>query len=170
MILVTLGTHGQPMDRLVMALDEIAESGEVEDEILITAAAYARRPVRAKPLGIQPYGQLVAWANSARAIITHGGPASIALAFASGHSPIIVPRDPAFGEHVDDHQIRFTSWLAARRDLIVVLDMKDLGHALKEAVHRHETEPMSPEGSAEAIARLREIVTSGHSPSSSAPR
>lgn len=161
MILVTLGTHPQPMDRLIVALDGILASGELDDEIIITAAAYGQRPSLARALGIQPFDVLTEMARTARAIITHGGPASIALALSAGHSPVVVPRNPALREHVDDHQLRFAAWLAERRNITVVLEMDKLGEALQETLTRQAHTPRNPPVPAEAIARLRSILASG---------
>jgi UDP-N-acetylglucosamine transferase subunit ALG13 len=52
-------------------------------------------------------------------VVCHGGPGSIMEARATGHVPIVVPRERQFGEHVDDHQVRFSTRLA--RDGMVVL-------------------------------------------------
>lgn len=161
MILVTLGTHPQPMDRLVVALDRVLASGEVDDEIVITAGAYHERPSLARALGIQPFNVLAEMARSADVIITHGGPASIALALSSGHSPVVVPRDPALREHVDDHQIRFAAWLSERRNIAVVRDMDQLGRAIRETQSRQAEMPRDSHVPVEAIARLRSILNSG---------
>jgi UDP-N-acetylglucosamine transferase subunit ALG13 len=160
-ILVTLGTHPQPMDRLIVGLDRLLASGELNDEVIITAAAYGQRPSLARGLGIQPFDVLTDMARTAKAIITHGGPASIALALSAGHSPVVVPRNPALREHVDDHQLRFAAWLAERRDITVVLEMDTLGDALREALARQADRPRNPPVPAEAITRLRAILASG---------
>jgi UDP-N-acetylglucosamine transferase subunit ALG13 len=161
LILVTLGTHPKPMDRLVVALEDILASGVVDDEIIITAPAYGEQPSRARALGIQPFDVLTEMARTARAMITHGGPASIALAFSCGHIPLVVPRDPAFGEHVDDHQIRFAAWLAERRDITVVLDMADLSRALQETLARQQRRVLEPPEPPQAIERVRAIIADG---------
>jgi UDP-N-acetylglucosamine transferase subunit ALG13 len=160
-ILVTLGTHPQPMDRLVVALDELLASGAVQEDVVITAATYGRRPSLARALGIQPYTVLSDMARSARAIITHGGPASIALALSVGRSPIVVPRDPTFGEHVDDHQLRFAAWLAKSRGITIVLDMAGLKGALEETLSAERQRTVSPAIPEQAITRLRSIVSDG---------
>jgi UDP-N-acetylglucosamine transferase subunit ALG13 len=80
------------------------------------------------------------------------------LALSGGHSPIVVPRDPAFDEHVDDHQLRFTTWLAGRRPIIVVRSMADLGAAIETRrmdQRRGATAPYVPQ---QAIDRLEGIV------------
>lgn len=160
MILVTLGTHPQPMDRLIISLDRLLASGELSEEVIITAACYGQRPSLARGLGIQPFDVLTDMAQTANAIITHGGPASIALALSAGHSPVVVPRNQALREHVDDHQLRFATWLAERRGITVVLEMDALGDAVREALTRQADGPRDPPVPIEAIKRLRSILAS----------
>jgi UDP-N-acetylglucosamine transferase subunit ALG13 len=143
------------MDRLIVALDGILASGVIDDDIIITAASYGARPSLARALDIQPFDVLTEMAHTARAMITHGGPASIALALSAGHSPVVVPRRPDLKEHVDDHQLRFAAWLAERRNLTVVLEMDALASAVQEDA------PHGPAVPTEAIARLRSILASG---------
>ena len=50
--------------------------------------------------------------GDARVVICHGGGGSIGDAWAAGLAPIVVPRMPQLGEHVDDHQIHFSAKLA----------------------------------------------------------
>jgi UDP-N-acetylglucosamine transferase subunit ALG13 len=58
--------------------------------------------------------QLRAAIARADVVITHGGPGTISDARHGGHRPIVFPRDPQYGEHVDDHQQRFAAWCDAR--------------------------------------------------------
>ena len=158
MILVTLGTHPKPMNRLVSALDALLASGTVTDEIIITAAAYDVLPVHATALQIQPFAVLDDLAHRADAIVTHGGPASIALAMSTGHLPVVVPRDPAYDEHVDDHQIRFARWLSTRRPIAVVIEMDTLGDAVNAALRRGADGSNMSGIPTEVIERLRAII------------
>ena len=48
-------------------------------------------------------------------------PGEALQAFAHGKVPIVVPRQSAFGEHVDDHQVRFARKIADR--ILVVTDI-----------------------------------------------
>ena len=160
MIAVTLGTHPKPMNRLVLALEELVVRGVLNDDVVITSAAYGARPPHVTTLGIQPYETLRGMIDTARAVITHGGPASIAMAIGAGHTPIIVPRDPAFDEHVDDHQIRFGSWLRLRRPVRVIRDMCDLELALTDVLTLGADRVREPFIADEAITRLRSILAS----------
>ena len=56
--------------------------------------------------------RLDALLDEADVIICHGGPATMAAAWARGLRPIVVPRLPQLGEHVDDHQLDFSQKLA----------------------------------------------------------
>lgn len=146
------------MDRLIAAIDGLLASHDLDEEVVVTAAAYRRRPVLARGLGIQPYDVLNEMARSATAIVTHGGPASVALALQAGHSPVVVPRDPAFQEHVDDHQVRFGRWLEEHRGLTVVRDVGELGDALRTARSGHAGGPRVVPVPTEAVGRLRSII------------
>jgi UDP-N-acetylglucosamine transferase subunit ALG13 len=146
------------MDRLVTALDDLVARGTVGDEVVITAAAYGYRPIHAQGLGIQAYDALVSMMDDASAVVTHGGPASIAMALAAGHVPVVVPRNPSFGEHVDDHQMRFAAWFAKRRDIEVVIEMEHLGEALERTIGRRAQGARALAEPTEAIQRLRSIL------------
>ena len=36
-----------------------------------------------------------------------------------GRLPVVVPRRRDLGEHVDDHQVRFTRWIASRHQIVL---------------------------------------------------
>lgn len=56
--------------------------------------------------------RLDALLDEADVIVCHGGPATMAAAWARSLLPIVVPRLPQLGEHVDDHQLDFSRKLA----------------------------------------------------------
>ncbi|WP_372236644.1 glycosyltransferase [Microbacterium sp. RU33B] len=63
-------------------------------------------------------------------VITHGGPGTIATVRSAGLMPIVLARDPALGEHVDEHQLRFAKWAHERGLGIVVDDTAELEEAI----------------------------------------
>jgi len=159
-ILVTLGTHLRPMDRLMTAIQDLIADGSIDQPVIVQAAAYGIRPLGAELHGLVPADRLWGWANEAAIIVTHGGPASITLAMSVGRTPVVVPRDPARHEHVDDHQIRFTRWLATRRPIITVGDpVAELAGALHRAAAAGMS-PIRPAGLENAVSRLRLIIDS----------
>jgi UDP-N-acetylglucosamine transferase subunit ALG13 len=120
MIFATVGTHEDPFDRLLKALDELPG-----DEPVVIQSGYSTWvPHRATVEPMMPYARIQALMEEARIVVTHGGPASIMQALAHGKVPIVVPRQSAFGEHVDDHQVRFSKRIADR--VLVVIDIADL--------------------------------------------
>jgi UDP-N-acetylglucosamine transferase subunit ALG13 len=63
-------------------------------------------------------------------VVTHGGPATIAAVRSAGKIPVVVPRAAQFGEHVDNHQVRYTRKLAAAGEVLLVEDVGGLVNAL----------------------------------------
>lgn len=123
MILVTLGTHPQPMQRLVPELARLAR------ELPELGPFHAQLGATEVPEGwthhsVMPATELADEIAAADIVIVHGGPATIAQARALGHVPIVVARRR--GEHVDDHQVHYARRLAAAREILLVEDETDL--------------------------------------------
>ena len=75
-----------------------------------------------------PYQQMIKNVNDARIVITHGGPASFIMPLQIGKTPIVVPRQYQFNEHVNDHQVEFARNVAERMGTIIpVEDISKLG-------------------------------------------
>ncbi len=150
MIFATVGTHEQPMDRLLRALDTLPAGTVAEDEPIVVQSGWctyaARRCVTTKLL---PFEEVQRHMQEARIVITHGGPASIMQALSHGKVPIVVPRQAAHGEHVDDHQVLFSRRIADR--VVVVLDITELPAAL--ARHGDRVAALGPDAFGPARAR-----------------
>jgi UDP-N-acetylglucosamine transferase subunit ALG13 len=141
------------MDRLVDWIDSLLDDG-LADAAIIQAAAFRRRPRRASTVGVVGVGELDRLMRAADRIVTHGGPGSILQVLALGRRPIVVPRDPVYHEHVDDHQIRFARWLARRREIAVAEDAATLRAALREP--DRISLPTAPGGA--AVERVRALI------------
>jgi UDP-N-acetylglucosamine transferase subunit ALG13 len=120
MIFCTVGTHEDPFDRLLRALDTLPG----DEPVLIQSGYSTYVPTRCTAESMMPFARIQALMKEARIVVTHGGPASIMQALSHGKVPIVVPRQSAFGEHVDDHQVRFARKIADR--VLVLLDVADL--------------------------------------------
>lgn len=55
-------------------------------------------------------------------VVTQVGPGTIADANTAGLLPVVVPRDPALGEHVDRHQFAFGAFMHARGRCLTATD------------------------------------------------
>lgn len=94
--------------------------------------------------------------DEARIVITHGGPASFISAISAGKTPIVMPRQKKFYEHVNDHQDHFCREVEKRfGNIVVVEDKKELKNALNIATKKKK---VSSSNNAEFNSRLLGII------------
>ena len=128
MIFVTVGTHEQPFNRLVQKIDELKKDGTIREDVIIQTGFSTYEPKYCQWSKLIPYQQMVKNVADARVVITHGGPASFIMPLQMGKTPIVVPRQHQFNEHVNDHQVEFARNVAQRMGTIIpVEDIDTLG-------------------------------------------
>lgn len=133
MIFVTVGTHEQPFNRLVKAVDELKRDGVITEDVVIQTGFSTYEPKYCQWSKLLPYQQMIKNVEKARIVITHGGPASFIMPLQIGKTPIVVPRQLRFDEHVNDHQVEFARNVAERmRTIIPVEDISSLGYVIKK--------------------------------------
>ena len=133
MIFVTVGTHEQPFNRLVEEIDRLKGENVIEDEVIIQRGYSTYEPKHCKYFDMLPYEQMEAYQQEARIIITHGGPASFIYPISIGKKPIVVPRQKKYNEHVNDHQLEFSTELVKRGfNMFVVDDVKNIEEIIKK--------------------------------------
>lgn len=111
LLLVTVGTDHHPFARLLEWVGRWAAAHptwQIEVQHGATPA-----PAYGRPFPFCEHEELQRLLAAADVVVTHGGPATITQARAAGHVPVVVPRQHALGEHVDDHQVLFARRLAA---------------------------------------------------------
>lgn len=125
MIFVTVGTHEQPFDRLLKAVDCIAAQ---TDEPIVVQSGYTDYQMQHCTWSkLLPYRDMVKYVEQARIVITHGGPSSFIMPLQMGKIPIVVPRQKNYGEHINDHQLTFAREIASRqKNIFVVEDVQQL--------------------------------------------
>lgn len=82
MILATVGTHAQPFERFFAIVEAAQELGH---EVVVQHGTTPPPRGVAHAVAFIPYEELVAYANEAQAVITHGGVGSILTASRAGH-------------------------------------------------------------------------------------
>lgn len=131
MIFVTVGTHEQPFDRLVQKMDELKKDGTIQEDVIIQTGFSTYEPRYCRWSKLLPYQQMVKNVADARIVITHGGPASFIMPLQIGKTPIVVPRQRQFNEHVNDHQVEFARSVSERLGTIIeVEDIETLGEII----------------------------------------
>jgi UDP-N-acetylglucosamine transferase subunit ALG13 len=156
MILVTVGTHEQPFDRLVEAAAQLGG-----DERLVVQYGTCTVPHgRGEWVDYMSFDELAEQARRARVVVSHAGVGSIVLARRFGHRPIIMPRRPHFGEHVDEHQMQLTRRLAKAGIVTVVEDAEQLAAAVDAplAVPPPDAQAGSLRGPSALSADVRELL------------
>ncbi|WP_204000438.1 glycosyltransferase [Micromonospora lutea] len=111
-VLVAVGTDKHPFDRLVTWLAQWHST--VGGTVGLTVQhGHTRADDLPDAVPFLGHAELQAAMAGADLVVCHGGPATILEARRHGHLPIVVPRDPNRGEHVDDHQLLFARRLGA---------------------------------------------------------
>lgn len=125
MIFVTVGTHEQPFNRLIECIDNLKRDGLIEEDVVIQTGYSTYEPQYCQWQKLYPYQRMVELVAEARIVITHGGPSSFIMPLQIGKTPIVVPRKVDFNEHVNNHQVAFSSAVAARMGTIIVVEDTD---------------------------------------------
>lgn len=133
MIFVTVGTHEQPFNRLVKKVDELKRDGVIAEDVIIQTGFSTYEPKYCQWSKLIPYQDMIKNVENARIVITHGGPASFIMPLQIGKTPIVVPRQHQFNEHINDHQVEFARNVAARMETIIpVEDIDKLADTIKD--------------------------------------
>jgi UDP-N-acetylglucosamine transferase subunit ALG13 len=131
LIFVTVGTHGDPFTRLLDAL------GALDPGDLVVQYGPAAPPAGvARAEAFMPFDRMLECFREAEKVITHAGVGSILCARREGQTPLVVPRRPELGEHVDEHQAELTRALAETGAVRAVWDTADLADTLAETPPR----------------------------------
>lgn len=131
MIFVTVGTHEQPFDRLIQHMDEWSGEGSISTSVVLQTGYTAYKPRYCKWSQFFSYEQMDSYMQSADVVITHGGPSSFLPVIRYGKTPVVVPRQKQFGEHVNNHQLEFAKLIEERfHNIIVVENIEDLKNIL----------------------------------------
>ena len=160
-VLVAVGTDHHRFDRLVDWLDDWAEQ-QAEPTRVVFQHGSARRPRVGEGHVLLPHDQLQELMRTASVLVVHGGPATICEAWRHGRMPVVVPRDPALGEHVDGHQQRFSRRLGSQGLVLLCGQREQLGAALDQARRDPAHVLFGQEGREElvegAVSRFGELV------------
>jgi len=156
MIVVTVGTHEQPFDRLMKAVVALGDS----EPMLVQYGTCTITNGPGEWVDFLSFDELAERAADARAFICHAGVGSIVLARRCGHRPIIMARRPDLGEHVDEHQLELSRRLHQAGLVTVVEDELELAAAVRnpDAIPAAGTTPTALYGPSALRADVRGIL------------
>ncbi len=131
-LVVTVGTDHHPFDRLVRWVDNWCDANPDATVVIQRGTSEPSRHGSSREL--ISYAELCDLFAQAKAVVSHGGPATVMDALGVGRLPIVVARDPELGEHVDGHQLRFAEHLSQRELAVVASDEAELFAAIDRAL------------------------------------
>jgi UDP-N-acetylglucosamine transferase subunit ALG13 len=132
-LLVIVGTDHHPFDRVVRWVDSwLRDSAGPVTAFVQHGSAAAPTIAAGSPL--MAHAELQEHVAQADVVVTHGGPATIMEVRRHGRLPVVVPRDPRLGEHVDGHQQLFARRLGDRGLVRLCEDEAALRAALDQAL------------------------------------
>ena len=155
-VFASVGTDVHPFNRLVSWLDDLA----VSMPNIETVVQYGRSvpPTYASGVDYLTHKAQLEWFRRAVVVITHGGPATIMEVRGTHGKPVVVPRNPELGEHVDGHQMEFCALLGRRGDV----DLAQSSDHLHTLVESRLASPVSPIGVngdiPQGVKRFQELV------------
>lgn len=127
MIFVTVGTHEQPFNRLIKEVDRLVAEGKIKEKVVIQTGFSTYIPKHCEWYKMMSFNEMQTAYQTARIIITHGGPSSFLEALQYGKVPIVVPRQVEFNEHINNHQVDFVRLIDRKmNNIIPVYDIRNL--------------------------------------------
>lgn len=129
-VVVLVGTDHHPFDRLIGWVDGWA-AGQPDVDILVQYGTSAP-PTHARGVAYLDHASVLAELGRAHVVVSHGGPSTIVEAQRRGRVPIVVPRNPELGEHVDGHQQRFAAAMGAKGLVRLAADPSALARLLDD--------------------------------------
>lgn len=143
MILVTLGTQKFQMNRLVQAADRLAI--ELDEEVFVQLGNSTYIPQHCKYkdfVDANTYREMI---ENCSVLVTHAGVGSIMTGINAKVPVVVVPRQNAFLEHVDNHQMDIAEAFALKGHVFNCENIEELPDLVKKA-KSHEFSPYTQKG------------------------
>ncbi len=126
MIFITVGTEKFPFDRLLRAVDSALLKGKISHTVFCQRGTSRYMPERYPSVPFLPFNDMTLQISQADIVISHAGIGSTLLCTRLGRIPILFPRDPARGEHLDGHQLEFARRIEQESRVLTAYDEQEL--------------------------------------------
>ncbi len=134
MILVTLGTQDKPFIRLLKAIDEEINKGNIKERVVVQAG-YSMNKYQTNNMEMfdlidrDEFDKLV---KECSFLITHGGVGSILTGLKANKKVIACPRLCKYKEHLNDHQVQIINEFSKAGYILAYRENDNLGDILKQ--------------------------------------
>lgn len=131
-IFVTVGSQMFQFNRLLIEIDNLCESGILKANVFAQVGYSDYKPKHYKYKDFLNRDEFSNEVDKADIVITHGGTGVIIGAIKKGKKVIAVPRLVKYGEHVDDHQLRFIKQFDELHLICPCNDLGELGEVIEK--------------------------------------
>ncbi len=139
---VSVGNATQPFWRLLEAVAGIA-TRLPQPVIIQYGAAHGFSAPQCQCVDFMGMEDFARHVTAAEVLILHAGAGSVIHAIRAGKVPVVVPRQAALAEHVDDHQSEFARELLHLGKVVVCRDTGDLRSCVDEALRIQAARPLA---------------------------
>ena len=156
MILVTLGTQDKPFDRLLRAIEDEIDKGNIKDEVVVQAGFTKWNSTKMKVFDLLDRDEFQRLISKCDVLITHGGVGSILSGLKNNKKVIVCPRLSKYHEHMNDHQVQIVDNFSRDGYILRFDDGDDLGKVLKKVKDFKPKEYVSNTG--KMVDIIREFI------------
>jgi len=133
LIFLTVGNWHKGFDRLVRAVDELAENGVITDQVIGQTGQGAYKAKYMKVLEFCSPTEFRQIVSESRLVISHAGMGAMMEAVKHSKPIIVVPRRCALGEVGNDHQLTTAKQLESEGKVLVAYETSELPDKLRAA-------------------------------------
>lgn len=133
MIFVTLGTQDKSFSRLLEAIDDQIEKGNIKEKVVAQVGYTKYESKNIELIDLVSPEEFNKYISKSRVVITHGGVGSILSAIQKGKIVIAAPRLKKYKEHTNDHQKQIVREFADRGYILELRDFNKLDKILAKA-------------------------------------
>lgn len=133
MILITVGSRSFQFNRLLKAVDQAVERGDLTEEVFAQIGSSEYKPENYKYVDFLNHDEFNKKIEACHIVITHGGTGVIVNAVKRGKKVIAVPRLAKYHEVVDDHQIQLVGEFEKMGLITACYDCEKIAEAVDRA-------------------------------------
>lgn len=130
MILITLGTQDKQFTRLLDAVQEQINKGNIKDKVIVQAGHTKYESKDMEIFDLLDRDKFTDLISKCDILITHGGVGSIITGLQNNKKVIVAPRLSKYNEHINDHQIQIVENFAQAGYILPLYDGDDFENVL----------------------------------------